>query len=80
MIVSLVLAASANEVIGDGGALPWYLPEDLKRFKHLTTGHVVVAGRLTQESIVARLAGPLPGRTTIVYCFLPDHLADFANQ
>ena len=66
MIVSLVVAASANEVIGDGGVLPWHLPGDLRRFRALTTGHVVVMGRLTYQSILARLGHPLTGRTSVV--------------
>lgn len=66
MIVSLVVAASANEVIGRDGALPWYLPADLRRFRALTTGHVVVMGRLTYQSILDRLGHPLPDRTSIV--------------
>ena len=66
MIVSLIVAASANEVIGDHGDLPWHLPDDLRRFRALTTGHVVVTGRVTQDSMVARLGRPLPGRTTVV--------------
>jgi len=66
MIMSLVLAASVNEVIGDRGALPWYLPGDLRRFRALTTGHVVVMGRLTYESILDRLGHPLTGRISIV--------------
>ena len=66
MIVSLVVAASANEVIGADGALPWHLPGDLRRFRALTTGHVVVMGRLTYQSILARLGHPLTGRTSVV--------------
>jgi dihydrofolate reductase len=66
MIVSLVVAASANEVIGAGGALPWHLPGDLRRFRELTTGHVVVMGRLTYQSILDRLGHPLTGRTSVV--------------
>ncbi len=66
MICSLVVAAATNDIIGDGGALPWYLPGDLRRFRALTTGHVVVMGRATHESILARLGHPLPGRTSIV--------------
>jgi len=66
MIVSLVVAASANEVIGADGALPWHLPEDLRRFRELTTGHVVVMGRLTYQSILDRLGHPLTGRTSVV--------------
>ena len=66
MIVSLVVAASANEVIGADGALPWHLPGDLRRFRALTTGHVVVMGRLTYQSILDRLGHPLTGRTSVV--------------
>ena len=66
MIVSLVVAASANEIIGADGALPWHLPGDLRRFRALTTGHVVVMGRLTYQSILDRLGHPLTGRTSIV--------------
>ena len=66
MIVSLIVAASANEVIGADGALPWHLPGDMRRFRELTTGHVVVMGRLTYQSILDRLGHPLPGRTSVV--------------
>lgn len=66
MTASLIVAAAANEVIGRGGALPWHLPADLRHFRALTTGHVVVMGRLTHESIVDRLGHPLAGRTSIV--------------
>jgi dihydrofolate reductase len=63
---SLIVAASANDMIGADGALPWHLPEDLRRFRRLTAGHAVVLGRVTHESIVARLGRPLPGRTSVV--------------
>lgn len=66
MRISLILAADENNLIGKDGALPWHLSEDLKRFKRLTLGHVVVVGRLTHESIVDRLGHPLPDRTSIV--------------
>jgi len=66
MTASLIVAAAANEVIGRGGALPWHLPADLRRFRALTTGHVVLMGRLTHQSIVDRLGHPLAGRTSIV--------------
>ena len=60
--ISLVAAVARNGVIGDSGRLPWHLPEDLKRFKALTLGHVMIMGRRTHESI----GRPLPGRRTIV--------------
>jgi dihydrofolate reductase len=66
VITSLIVAASENDVIGADGALPWHIPDDLRRFRALTTGHAVVLGRLTHESIVARLGRPLPGRTSVV--------------
>ncbi len=66
MTISLVVAAAENDVIGRDGSLPWYLPADLRHFRALTTGQVVVMGRLTHESIVARLGHPLDGRTSVV--------------
>jgi dihydrofolate reductase len=71
MIVSLIVAASDNEVIGANGTLPWHLPEDMRRFRRLTTGHVVIMGRLTYESILARLGKPLPRRTSVVVSHSP---------
>jgi len=64
--VVLVAAVAENGVIGRDGTMPWHYPEDLRRFKRLTTGHPVIMGRRTYESIVARLDGPLPHRTNIV--------------
>ena len=66
MIISMIVAASENDVIGRDGALPWRLPKDARRFRELTTGHVVVMGRVTYDSIVAALGRPLPDRATIV--------------
>lgn len=60
--LSLIAAVAANGVIGSDNALPWRLPEDLKRFKALTLGHPVIMGRKTYESI----GRPLPGRRNIV--------------
>lgn len=62
MIISLIAAVAANNVIGASGALPWRLPADLSRFRRLTWGHPIIMGRITFESI----GRPLPGRTTIV--------------
>lgn len=62
MTVTLVVAMGANGVIGVDGGLPWRLPEDLAHFKQLTTGHPMVMGRTTYESI----GRALPGRSTIV--------------
>jgi dihydrofolate reductase len=62
MRVSLIAAMAANRVIGRDNGLPWYLPPDLKRFKALTMGHVLVMGRRTYDSV----GQPLPGRTNLV--------------
>ena len=61
-MVSLIVAAAENGVIGRQGQLPWQLPADLKHFKDLTMGHPIVMGRRTFDSI----GRPLPGRTNIV--------------
>ena len=53
---------SLNRVIGAGNRIPWYLPEDFKWFKHMTTGQVIVMGRKTFDSI----GRVLPNRTTVV--------------
>jgi dihydrofolate reductase len=60
--LSLIVAVAKNGVIGHNNTLPWHLPEDLKRFRALTTGHHIIMGRKTYESL-GRL---LPGRTTVI--------------
>lgn len=57
-----VVAMEQNRGIGYKGALPWHLPDDLKTFKRLTTGHPILMGRKTYESI----GRPLPNRQSIV--------------
>lgn len=61
-ILSIIAAVAKNGVIGADGKLPWRIPADLKRFKQLTTGHTLVMGRKTYESI----GRPLPDRYTVV--------------
>lgn len=62
MKISLILAKSRNNVIGLNNTLPWVIKDDLKRFKDLTSGHHVLMGRKTFES----LGKPLPNRTNVV--------------
>ncbi len=71
MRVSVIVAASANNVIGVDGGLPWRLPEDLRRFKELTMGKPMIMGRLTYESI----GKALPGRRSIILTRQVDYLA-----
>jgi dihydrofolate reductase len=66
MIFSMIVAAAENDVIGRDGALPWRIRADSRRFRALTTGHVVLLGRVTHDSIVTALGRPLPGRTSVV--------------
>ncbi len=60
--LTIVVARARNGVIGHANTLPWHLPEDLAHFKALTTGHALIMGRKTFDSI----GRPLPGRRTIV--------------
>lgn len=61
-MISIIVAVAKNNVIGCANKLIWHISEDLKRFKALTSGHPVVMGRRTYESI----GRPLPGRTNVV--------------
>ena len=60
--LSIIVAMSSNRTIGINNTLPWHLTEDLKHFKSLTTGHTIIMGRKTYESI----GKPLPNRRNIV--------------
>ena len=62
MTVSIVVAISQNHAIGKDNKLLWYLPNDLKHFKTITTGHTVIMGRKTYESV----GKPLPNRRNII--------------
>ncbi|AMN46698.1 dihydrofolate reductase [Steroidobacter denitrificans] len=61
-LLSIIVAAAENDVIGQGNRLPWRLPDDLRRFKSLSMGKPIIMGRRTFESI----GRALPGRTNIV--------------
>ena len=72
MTLSAIVAISQNNIIGLNNGLPWHLPEDLKHFKQTTTGHTIVMGRKTFESIKK----PLPNRTNVVLTTQKDFTAD----
>ncbi len=61
-MISIIVAVAENGVIGDGERMPWHISADLKHFKEITTGHSVIMGRKTFES----LGRPLPNRRNIV--------------
>lgn len=73
MKLSLIVAIAQNGCIGIENKLPWYLPEDLKYFKRLTSGNIVIMGRKTFESIGNK---PLPNRHNIVISHNPNFTAD----
>lgn len=70
--IALICAMARNRVIGHGNALPWRLPADMKHFRELTTGHALLMGRKTFES----LGRPLPNRTNIVITSQRDYAAE----
>lgn len=72
MTVSLIAAQAKNRAIGKDGAIPWHIPEDLKRFKRLTMGKPIIMGRKTYESI----GRALPGRSNIVVTRNPNFEAE----
>ena len=82
-MISIIAAIAENRAIGINNDLPWKLPNDMKRFRELTTGHTVIMGRKTFESLPN---GALPNRTNIVVtrnntvtfenCILFDNLQD----
>jgi len=75
--VSLIVAAAANNVIGVDGDLPWHISDDLKRFKALTSGHTVIMGRATWESLPFK---PLPKRRNLVLTRQDTYAADGAKN
>jgi dihydrofolate reductase len=64
-VVSLLVAHARNRTIGRDGGLPWHLPADMRRFRELTTGHTVVMGRKTFQSLPEAYR-PLPNRRNLV--------------
>jgi dihydrofolate reductase len=78
LTLGLIWAQSTSGIIGRDGGIPWRLPEDQARFKELTMGHTVVMGRLTWESLPAKVR-PLPGRRNVVVTRQADYGADGAT-
>ena len=69
-MVSIIVAVAQNGTIGDKNALLWHISEDLRFFKHTTSGHPVIMGRKTYES----LGRPLPNRTNVVISRTAEHI------
>ena len=73
MRISMIVAKAKNGVIGKGNKLPWHLKSDLLNFKKVTTGHHVLLGRKTFESLGGK---PLPGRMHLVVSSQPGEASD----
>ncbi|MGC9469981.1 MAG: dihydrofolate reductase [Bacteroidales bacterium] len=71
--ISIIVAIAQNRAIGKDNRLLWHIPGDLKRFKKLTSGHAVIMGKKTYESLPVR---PLPDRTNIVLTDNPEERID----
>jgi dihydrofolate reductase len=71
-VVNIIAAYSRGRVIGSGGRIPWNIPEDKRRFRLLTTGHIVIMGRKSYEEI----GKPLAGRANIIV----SGSADFSGE
>ena len=74
MILSIIVAAAENNVIGKDNTLIWHLPADMKFFKEKTKGHTIITGRKNYESIPEKFR-PLPDRTNIVITRQADYKA-----
>jgi dihydrofolate reductase len=72
-MISLIVAIAENNAIGKDNELLWHIPDDLRRFKKLTSGHCVIMGKRTWNSLPVR---PLPGRTNIVLTDNPSECFD----
>ena len=74
-MISIIVAVSEDWGIGKDNELLWHIPEDMKRFKRLTSGNTVIMGKKTWESLPRR---PLPGRKNIVLTDIPDESVENA--
>lgn len=74
-MLSIIVAKAKNNVIGKNNEIIWKLPTDMKRFKDLTTGHVIIMGRKTFESI----GRVLPNRKHIIFSQNPDFKVEDEN-
>ena len=74
-MLSIIVAKAKNNIIGKNNSLVWHLPEDLKHFRKLTTGHTIIMGRKTFES----LGRVLPNRKHIVFSQNPDFKVNDEN-
>jgi dihydrofolate reductase len=72
-MISIIVAVADNLAIGKNNDLLWHIPEDLKRFKQITSGHTVIMGKRTYESLPRR---PLPNRRNLVITDIPGEVIE----
>ena len=75
-MISAIAAIGRTRELGKGNELLWKIPDDMKRLRGLTSGHPLVMGRKTYDSIIAAVGKPLPNRTHIVLTRSPENLDD----
>ena len=73
-MIALIVAKSINNCIGNDGRIPWHVPEDISFFKKTTTGHTVIMGRKTWESLPKKYR-PLPNRKNVIITRQKDYTA-----
>ena len=76
-MITIIAAIAANRAIGLNNKLLYWLPNDLKRFKALTTGHTIIMGRRTYESLPK---GALPNRRNVVLTRMSERLTDDVDE
>lgn len=76
--IGMIWAQTTGGTIGDGGSIPWRVPEDLAHFKQITADHAVIMGRKTWDSLPPKFR-PLPGRRNVVVTRNPDWQAPGAQ-
>lgn len=74
--ISLIVAVDSKNGMGKNGTIPWHLSTDLRRFKALTTGHTIIMGRKTWDSLPRK---PLPDRINMIITRSPDFRAEGAS-
>ncbi|USR79774.1 dihydrofolate reductase [Arcanobacterium pinnipediorum] len=79
MRIGAIWAQGHGRALGKDGTIPWHLPEDLRLFRQITTGHPVIMGRSTWESLPERMR-PLPQRTNIVLTRTKDYRTPGAHR
>jgi dihydrofolate reductase len=75
VMISIIVAATLNRMIGENNDFPWHLTDDMKHFRKITTGHTVIMGRGNYDHLMLRIGKMLPNRRSIVVTRNPDFTA-----